>query len=423
LTKAITATMFLLTPAAVQAWPAEGTPAAGNAGSLDQQLVAGLLALIVIMLLAKVGAELFERLGQPAVLGELTVGILLSGVGLAGVAVVEGWKHSAGLHLVAEVGVILLLFEVGLESHLNELLEVGWSALLVAVVGVIAPVVLGYGVSAYFLAGEPWYVHLFVGGTLAATSVGITARVLKDLNKLDTKEARIILGAAVVDDVLGLIILAVISGLVTSVARGGGAGLSAGAILVIILKAVLFLSGAIFIGRLVHINAVRAGARFRVAGVPLVIAISFCFALAAAAGAMGLAPIIGAFAAGLVLEPSDYEVYRRRGEMPIESLIKPLSTILTPVFFVMMGLRVDLRAFISTETLAFAGVVTLVAILGKQACSLGVLEKDVRIGARLVAHGEPVFSANTVSAMVVMVVLTTLVTPPVLKKLLVAREP
>ncbi len=434
--------MFLLTPAAVQAWPAEGTPAAGNAGSLDQQLVAGLLALIVIMLLAKVGAELFERLGQPAVLGELTVGILLSGVGLAGVAVVEGWKHSAGLHLVAEVGVILLLFEVGLESHLNELLEVGWSALLVAVVGVIAPVVLGYGVSAYFLAGEPWYVHLFVGGTLAATSVGITARVLKDLNKLDTKEARIILGAAVVDDVLGLIILAVISGLVTSVARGGGAGLSAGAILVIILKAVLFLSGAIFIGRLVHINAVRAGARFRVAGVPLVIAISFCFALAAAAGAMGLAPIIGAFAAGLVLEPSDYEVYRRRGEMPIESLIKPLSTILTPVFFVMMGLRVDLRAFISTETLAFAGVVTLVAILGKQACSLGVLEKDVRrvvvgvgmiprgevgliftgIGARLVAHGEPVFSANTVSAMVVMVVLTTLVTPPVLKILLVPRQ-
>ena len=190
----------------------------------------------------------------------------------------------------------------------------GRSALVVAILGVLAPMGLGYVVSAYFLPEEAWYVHMFVGGTLAATSVGITARVLQDLRKIDTKESRIILGAAVVDDVLGLIILAIISGIITSMSSGGGSEIEGGLIAIIILKAVVFLVGAIIIGRFIHINAVRAGIHFRVPGVPLVIAISFCFAMAALAGEMGLAPIVGAFAAGLVLEPSDYKVYQERGE-------------------------------------------------------------------------------------------------------------
>ncbi len=427
---------LLMLPAAGAAG-AQAAEEAGGAGH-DTGFVVGLLSVVAIMVLAKLGAELFERLRQPPVLGELIVGMALSGIGLAGVAVVEGWKHLPGLQVAAEIGVILLLFEVGLESHLKELMEVGLSALLVACLGVILPMVLGYGVSAYFLAGQPWYVHLFVGGTLAATSVGITARVLRDLNKVDTKEARIILGAAVVDDVLGLIVLAIISGLVTSLASGTAAHLGGGLIAGIILKAVLFLVGAIFIGRLLHLNAVRVGLHFKVHGVPLVIALSFCFLMAAVAGLMGLAPIVGAFAAGLVLEPSDYEVYEKRGEMPIESMIRPFSAALTPIFFVMMGLRVDLRAFTSVNVLAFAAVVTLAAILGKQVCGLGVLTRGVNrivvgvgmiprgevgliftgIGAGLKVAGVPVFSSDVVSAMVVMVIVTTLVTPPVLKVLL-----
>lgn len=416
--------------------------AADEAGHGSASFYEGLLAMVLIMVAAKLGAEVFERMRQPAVLGELIVGMVLGGLALAGVSFLEGARESAGLEIVAEVGVILLLFEVGLESHLKELLEVGLSAMLVAVMGVVAPVVLGYGVSIYFLPEEAWYVHLFVGSTLAATSVGITARVLRDLKKIDTKEARIILGAAVVDDVLGLIILAVISGLVTSISAGGGGEVEAGMVLGIVFKAVAFLIGAIFIGRFLHINAVRAGTRFRVSGVPVVIAISFCFALSALAGAMGLAPIVGAFAAGLVLEPSDYETYRERGEQPIENLVRPLSAIFTPVFFVMMGMQVDLRAFASTNVLAFAAVVTLAAIIGKQVCSLGVLEKGVNrivvgigmiprgevgliftgIGASLAVAGRPVFSSDVVSAMVVMVIVTTLVTPPILKALLVRKS-
>jgi Kef-type K+ transport system membrane component KefB len=413
-------------------------------GHADSSFVVGLLSLVLLMIVAKLGAELFERMRQPAVLGELVAGMVMSALGLAGVALIAGLKDQAGLHAAAEVGVILLLFEVGLESHLSELLEVGLSALIVAILGVLAPIGLGYGVSVLFLASEPWYVHLFVGSTLAATSVGITARVLQDLKKVDTKEARIILGAAVVDDVLGLIILAVISGIITSIAAGSGDGsVSAAMVGGIVLKAVAFLIGAIFIGRYLHINAVRAGTRFRVPGIPLVIAVGFCFVMAALAGLVGLAPIVGAFAAGLVLEPSDYEVYQRRGEMPIDSMIKPLSTILTPIFFVMMGLQVDLRAFTSVNVLAFAGVVTLAAILGKQICAIGVVEKGVKrlvvgvgmiprgevgliftgIGAKLMVDGQPVFSSDTVSAMVVMVIITTLVTPPVLKALLTRDEP
>jgi Kef-type K+ transport system membrane component KefB len=411
----------------------------GSGGHGETSFLYEVLELAAVMVLAKLGAEALERMRQPGVLGELLVGMALSAIGLAGVTAIEAWKQSEVLHIAAEIGVILLLFEVGLESHLKELLAVGPSALAVAVLGVVTPMVLGYGVAAYFFPAQPWYVALFVGGTLAATSVGITARVLRDLKKLDTKEARIILGAAVVDDVLGLIILAVISGIVTSVARSGHAEIGAGLVFGIVFKAVAFLVGAIFIGRFLHINAVRLGARFRVSGVPLVIAISFCFTLAAISGLMGLAPIVGAFAAGLVLEPSDYEVYQRRGEQPIENLIRPLTTFLTPVFFVMMGIRADLRSFASTSILAFAAVVTLAAILGKQICSLGVLERGVKrivvgvgmiprgevgliftsIGAGLAVAGRPVLSSDIVSAMIVMVIVTTLITPPVLKWLLV----
>jgi Kef-type K+ transport system membrane component KefB len=394
-----------------------------------------LFGFIVMLLSAKLGGELVERLGQPAVLGELAAGMVLGNLVLAGVPWFEVLKSNETLALLAEMGVILLLFQVGLESHMAELLAVGVSAMLVANVGVILPMVLGYGVSLLFLPQEAWYVHLFAGATLTATSVGITARVLRDLKKTETKEARIILGAAVVDDVLGLIVLAVVAGMVQTVSTGGGTELNWGPAGMIVLKAAAFLAGAVIVGRLVHINALKIARYFRVEGITLALAICFCFTLAGLAGLVGLAPIVGAFAAGLVLEDEDYEVFHKRGIKPIGELIQPIATVLVPIFFVMMGLKVDLRAFGSWEVLGLAASITAAAVLGKQICALGVVDKGVDrtavglgmiprgevglifvgIGASLMVAGKPVFGSQLVSAMVVMVMLTTVMTPPLLK--------
>ena len=409
--------------------------AAGGEQGHGQVLNDFLIGLVVVILAAKAGGEVFERIGQPAVLGELVVGILLGNLVLLGIPWVEPLKTSEALAVAAEVGVIILLFEVGLESHLRDLMAVGLSAMLVAILGVIGPVVLGYGVSSFLDPSHSWYVHLFVGATLAATSVGITARVLKDLRKMDAKESRIILGAAVVDDVLGLIILAVVSGVIASVAATGSAAVNYAEVGVIIGKAVVFLAAAVVAGRFIHIRLLAFGKRFKVSGIPLALAISHCFFWAGLAGLIGLAPIVGAFAAGLVLEESDYREYIPRGGDTIERLIHPISSVIVPIFFVMMGLKVDLSVFADPVVLLEAAAITVVAIIGKQICSLGVLEKGLNrlvigigmiprgevgliftgIGATLVVNGEPVLSAQLVSALVVMVMVTTVVTPPLLK--------
>ncbi len=401
----------------------------------EESVVHVLAELVVVLLAAKVGGELMERLGQPAVLGELLAGIGLSALAMEQVAGAVWLRESALVSTFAEMGAVLLLFEVGLETHFNELAEVGVSALIVALIGVAAPSLLGYAVSSLWLPRDPWYVHLFIGATLAATSVGITARVLKDLGCLDRKESRIILGAAVVDDVLGLIVLAVVSGLVTSIARTGHADFSVGPVLLIIVKSIAFLAAAIWLGRRLHLNLARWGARFRVPGVALVVALSHCFSLAALAGWVGLAPIVGAFAAGLVLEESDYDLFQQRGELPIASLIRPVAMLFVPVFFVMMGIRVDLRAVASVEMLGLAALLTVAAIAGKQACALGVRDRTLRrsaigigmiprgevglifvgLGASLTVGGKSILNPVTTSALIVMVILTTVVTPPLLK--------
>ena len=215
---------WLLVPVlAVGAWAGAGAQqGAEDAGSADRTLF--FLALAAILVAAKVGGELVERLRQPAVLGELVAGILLGNLALAGIEVFEPLKTAPFLPIAAEIGVILLLFQVGLESELDELLAVGASAVAVAVLGVAAPVALGYAVSSAFTpGGGTWYAHLFLGAALAATSVGLTARVLKDIGRLDAPESNLILGAAVVDDILGLVVLAVVLGL-THAGRCRGRG-------------------------------------------------------------------------------------------------------------------------------------------------------------------------------------------------------
>ena len=388
----------------------------------------------IVLAAAKLAGELAERLGQPSVLGELVAGVLLGNFALTGATWFEFLSHNEILHALAEMGVILLLFEVGFESRLSDLISVGKSAFLVATIGVVAPMGLGYGVSSFLFPDGGWWLHIFSGATLSATSVGITARVLKDLNRTNSREAKIVLGAAVIDDVLGLIVLAVVSGMVSSMASSGNAAIEIAPVAMIIGKAAAFLAGAIIIGRFVHLRMLKVAILFRVPGVSLASAISFCFALSALAGYMGLAPIVGAFAAGLVLEEADYEAFHAK-EPPLEQYVHPVSMIFVPVFFVMMGLRIDLRTFASLQVLEFAALLTAVAIFGKIIAMFGVLEKGlnrlvvgigmiprgevglifVGIASSLKVAGEPVFAANIVSAMVVMVMLTTMMTPPLLK--------
>ena len=409
----------------------------GEAGSVAPVL----LSLIVVLISAKIGGAALERLGQPSVLGELIVGVILGNLSLLGWHGLDGLKTNNILGILAEIGVIFLLFEVGLESNVKQMLEVGASSFLVALVGVISPMLLGWAAGSVFLPKAPLFVHVFIGATLCATSVGITARVLRDLGKTGTKESRIILGAAVIDDVMGLVILAVVSGIIHAADQGAG-GISTAGIALIIVKAVAFLVIAIWAGSKLSPLIFSLASKLQVRGMLLATSVCFCFLLAYLADRIELAPIVGAFAAGLILDPVHYVDLRQREESSIEVLLQPISSFLVPIFFVMMGLRVDLRTFGDLGILGFAAALTGVAILGKQVCSLAVLERGLdrlsvgigmiprgevglifaSLGTSLTLQGEPIVSASTYSAMVIMIILTTLVTPPLLKISLVRGE-
>ena len=397
-----------------------------------------LIGVAVMLVLAKLGGELFERVRQPAVLGELFSGVLLGNLVILGFTGAEPLKTNETIAALAELGVIILLFEVGLESDLRQMMEVGWSSLLVALLGVVAPFLLGWAVSAYFLPQGGTLTHIFIGATLCATSVGITARVFRDLGKLATREARIILGAAVIDDVLGLLILAVVSGAITASAVGGSlSGFEIGWIAV---KSIAFLIASIAIGLFIMPRLLRGAGRLETRGVLLTLAISFCLILSWAAMKVGLAHIVGAFAAGLILDEVHYKPTGGRTERDLHELLQPVSTVLVPIFFVLMGLKVDLRLFARVDILGFALVLTIAAIIGKQVCALGVVERGVNrltigigmiprgevglifagIGASLMLPGvngvsEPVVNAATFGAVVIMVIITTLITPLALK--------
>jgi len=393
-----------------------------------------LLELIIILLAAKLGGDLFERFHQPAVLGELVIGMLVGNLHLIGFNLFSTFGHDLTLEILAELGVIILLFEVGLESTVKDMMKVGLASFMVAIFGVVAPFFLGWGVGYFFLPHESIYVHIFIGATLTATSVGITARVLKDIGKIQTREAKIILGAAVIDDILGLVILAVVAGIITAVSSGGE-GISSIAILWIIVKAILFIVGAIVVGVFVLPHFFKAAFRLKVKGVFLSVCLLICFAMSYLAGMIGLAPIVGAFAAGLILEEVHFKDFRERDVHSIQELISPIATFLVPIFFVRMGMLVDLTTFTQVEILGFATVMTIVAILGKQVCSLAIFDKSTNriaiglgmiprgevglifagIGAKLMLDGHAVISKSTYSAVVIMVIITTLVTPPLLK--------
>jgi Kef-type K+ transport system membrane component KefB len=391
--------------------------AAASAGAAHADPVAALaLALVIVLAVAKLGGELAVRLGQPAVLGELVAGMLMGNLSLVGVTSLDPLWASPSLDMLARLGVLILLFEVGLESTVGQMMKVGLPSLAVATLGVITPFALGWGASAWLMPTQSLYVHAFVGATLCATSVGITARVFQDLGRLQTAEARIILGAAVIDDVMGLVVLAVVSGTIT--AANSGAGFSAAGVGLIVLKAAVFLVGSLTIGLFLSPRLFTLASRLQARGVLLALGLAWCFLFAWLSDRIGLAPIVGAFAAGLILEDVHYRSFVDRGEHTLDELIKPISAFLAPVFFVLMGMRTDLRAFAAPGVLGLALVLTIAAVLGKQACSLGVWRPGVdklTIGLGMIVNGKPVVDRNTFSALVVMIILTTLVTPFALK--------
>ena len=413
---------LLLLPAVAASLPAEGVGVAHV-----------VLALAAILAAAKLGGDLAVRVGQPAVLGELVAGVLLGNLDLAGVGWFRSLTADASVGMLAQLGVLILLFGVGLESTVRDMLKVGASATLVAVLGVVTPFALGWGVGALLLPDHSTYAHAFLGATLTATSVGITARVLKDLGKTRTVEARVILGAAVIDDVLGLVILAVVAGVIE--AANAGTTLSWAATLLVVLKAAAFLVGALALGVALSPWLFTLAARLRGSGVLLATALIFCFVMSWLAWAVGLAPIVGAYAAGLILEDVHWKAFTSRGERSVGELVQPVASFLVPVFFVLMGMRVRLGAFAQPAGLGLAALLTLAAILGKQACALGAWGRGTdrlsvglgmiprgevglifaSIGLGLVLHGERIVDERIYSAVVLMVIVTTLVTPPALQ--------
>lgn len=429
LRSALFAAPLLLLAEVQPAFAAAAAEGAGHGGAIMPVL----LSLIVILFAAKIGGHFALRLKQPEVLGELVVGVIIGNLALLGIGGLEYLEHDDYVSILSELGVILLLFEVGLETNINEMKQVGWSSLLAAVLGVAAPFFLGWWVAAIFAPEAETLVHVFVGATLTATSVGITARVLKDIGKIQSKEAKIVLGAAVIDDVLGLLVLAVVGGIITAAESGGAVDVLG--LVKILFLAVGFLVTAVVIGQRLMPKLFAAASYLRSHGLLLAFSLLVCFGLAYLAALVGLAPIVGAFTAGLILDEVHYEDLARRSDTEsIEELIAPLTGVLVPIFFVIMGARVDLTVFTDTSVLSFAFWLTAAAILGKQVCGLGVVQKGVDrlavglgmiprgevglifigIGAAMRLHGHPVVDPATFGAVVIMVIVTTMVTPPLI---------
>lgn len=403
------------------------------------------LVIIGMLMVGKLFGELAERIGQPAVLGELIAGVVVG-------ASVLGWVPMAPaselfptgsvggdamlyevIRLLAEVGVALLLFEIGLETDLKEMFRVGPSASAVAIVGVVVPFLLGFG---YWLIAMPsigthpgditdTLVAIFIGATLTATSVGITARVLTDLKQIHTKEARIVIGAAVVDDVLGLVILAIVSGL------AAGAALTIFGIAKTFAVATGFLVAAVIIGNLIAPKIFDVVEKMRVKGVLLVSAISFALLVGALAGLAGSALIIGAFAAGIVLNST------KQFDLIVEK-VEPVVDIFAPIFFVFVGTSVNVGLFIpgsadfNPEVLMVGIILTVIAVVGKivSGYTIGWGKDKVNqmaIGVGMVPRGEVglifaqiglargILSPEVFSAILIMVIATTFIAPPLLK--------
>lgn len=448
---------------------------AGGGAEHTDPIASVLLGVTTIFFFAILGRYIARRLNQPGVLGELLMGVLvgnlaylcgnelivilregssifnimkeiLSGTPLSqSVAAVisdpfyakqvtqslsgpEGTEYLKIAYIVdifSRYGVIFLLFMVGLESSIEELKHTGRESMLVAIIGVIAPMVLGFGAAYVLMPDSAFQTDLFIAATLSATSIGITARVLKEMNKLKTREARTILGAAMLDDILGLIILAVVS----SVVIGGIVDLAM--VIRIIIYSLLFFLGSLFLGPVILRKSVRFFRFLEPWESKLFISFLFVMALSWLASFVQLAAIIGAFAAGVILH-DDYfktEEGSPKDNRSIQQLVAPLESILAPMFFMVIGIQVKLETFYNWKVIVLALGLIIAAILGKLISGYGANKKDDRllIGIGMLPRGEVglvfasigrtlgVISDELFSAIVLMVMITTFIAPPLLK--------
>jgi Kef-type K+ transport system membrane component KefB len=409
-----------------------------------------LLSLVIVYLASKVGGEICARIDLPPVLGELVAGVVVgvsvmhllifpeggedgshsllmlflqSTANLSPVAFPQVFQaQSEVISTLSEIGVIILLFEIGLESDLKELLRVGMQATLVAVVGVVTPFVLGTaGLMVIF--DVPAVPAIFAGAALTATSIGITAKVLAEIQRLSSKEGQIIIGAAVMDDVLGIIILAVVA----SLARDGK--VEVGNVIYLIVSAAVFLIGSIWIGRLISPLLVDLINNMKTRGQLLLTALMFAFTLSYIATVIQLEAILGAFAAGLILAETE-----KQGDL--EEQVIPIADMLVPIFFVVVGARTDVGVLNplvpeNREGLIMAAFLIVVAFVGKVVTGLAVFGQPginrLAIGVGMVPRGEVglvfaavgsssgVLSKSLEAAIIVMVILTTFLAPPLLR--------
>ncbi|MGI0484145.1 cation:proton antiporter [Pantanalinema rosaneae CENA516] len=409
-----------------------------------------LLSLVVIYLASKVGAEISRRLDFPPVLGELVAGVIVgvsalhlvvfpeSGLpatdsvimtvlqwinGLTPEALTSVFQsQSEVVSVLAELGVIILLFEIGLESDLRQLKQVGYQATIVACVGVVVPFTAGT-VGLMMLFHVPAIPAIFAGAALTATSIGITSKVLSELGRLKSKEGQIIVGAAVIDDVLGIIVLAVVA----SLAKTGEIDVTN--VIYLIVSATAFLIGSILLGGIFNKTFVAIVEKLKTRGNIVIPAFSFAFFMAFLGNAIHLEAILGAFAAGLVLDETD-----ARNEL--DELVKPIADLLVPIFFVTVGARADLSVLNPAVPENRAGLVIAVfliaiAIVGKVVTGWAVFGQPginrLAIGVGMIPRGEVglvfagigsasgVLSKPLEAAIIIMVILTTFLAPPFLR--------
>ncbi|MEB3278904.1 MAG: cation:proton antiporter [Lyngbya sp.] len=413
-------------------------------------LTAVLLSLVVVYIASKLGGELSKRLDLPPVLGELIGGVIVGTSALHLLVFPESGatasdsllmtflqsisdlspesvtsifaSQSEVVSVLAELGVIILLFEIGLESELRELQKVGYQAAVVAVVGVAAPFAAGTLGLMYFF-GVPAIPAIFAGAALTATSIGITSKVLSEIGRLKSKEGQIIVGAAVIDDVLGIIVLAVVA----SLAKTGEVDILN--VVYLIISATAFLLGSILLGKFFNTSFVAIADRLQTRGQLVIPAFTFAFLMAFLANAIHLEAILGAFAAGLVLDETD-----KRKEL--DKQVIPIADILVPIFFVTVGAKADLGVLnpavpANREGLIIATFLIVVAIVGKMITGWAVVGQPqinrLAIGVGMIPRGEVglvfagIGSASGVldkpleAAIIIMVILTTFLAPPFLR--------
>ena len=377
-----------------------------------------LIDLLLMFAAAKIMGELFERVKQPPVIGEILAGILLGPYifGLIDPSQVDTFKV---YQVLAEIGVIILLFTIGLRIKVDQIMKVGATSLVVAVLGVILPFFFGY---LFTLTSEHTTVEaMFIGAAMVATSVGITARVLADLGVLDSRVARVILGAAVIDDILGLLVLAVVTG-------AGKGAISYVTIGLITLEALGFVVFLMIIGkRLIPLVGPSLDC-FKSKNAPFALAVLFCLGLSAVASYIHLAAIVGAFMAVMVLSGLDIQ-------FKLSLKFESLYDFLVPFFCVVMGTQVDLSVVTEISLIQAALILTIFAILGKLiGCGLGGITLGLKeasvVGVGMVPRGEVgmivasiglgmgVISSDLYAIVIFMVIVTTLLTPPVLAKMI-----